>query len=326
MASLSGWAFHFVVVLLIASITSASGPTSIFINQVPEYALLASCAEPEVSTIVRDMSFGCGDGSKTTSYACFCFQSSAQMSSMIAKHVSTACAKDDPSQNTSAIEVFSKYCQLGDIAFQKSETTTTLRTTSSLPTGSSVPPSPASGPPTIYITTTPAPSASPSTSPSPSPSAPASPTKSTNVVPIALGVTIPICLISLSLALFFFLRHRSKTHPKPTELETTTSTQPRKGYAELKGDPKPERVELGTMEHRPEGKQEFRIGQEQGPVHELDGGADGQGDGRGDGMGGGIGGTGTGGIGRPRWEPQPRDGGYAMSPTMSMRGEGRDAR
>ena len=90
----------------------ASGPTSIYINQVPEYDLLESCAEEQVSTIVRDMAYLCGDGSQLTSYACFCYQSSAKASSMIGKHVMTACPQF-PQQNTSALEVFSKYCELG---------------------------------------------------------------------------------------------------------------------------------------------------------------------------------------------------------------------
>lgn len=104
-----------VTTLALAGLAAASGPTSIFINQVPEYALLSPCAESQVSTIVRNMAFGCGDGSKTTSYKCFCYESSAKFSSMIGKHVQTACTQD-ASQNTSAVEVFSSYCQLGDIS------------------------------------------------------------------------------------------------------------------------------------------------------------------------------------------------------------------
>lgn len=91
------------------------GPISIFIDMVPEYRALETCAETELSTIVRNMAFGCGDDSRTTSYGCFCYESSAKFSSIIGKHVGTACADHYPQQNTSAIEVFSKYCDLGEL-------------------------------------------------------------------------------------------------------------------------------------------------------------------------------------------------------------------
>lgn len=86
--------------------------TRIFINQVPEYDLMPFCAEKEVSTIVRNMANGCGDGSRTTSYACFCYESSTHFSSLIGNHVSTAC-DDGSEQATQAVGVFSKYCQIG---------------------------------------------------------------------------------------------------------------------------------------------------------------------------------------------------------------------
>ncbi|KAI4643654.1 hypothetical protein J4E93_006666 [Alternaria ventricosa] len=43
------------LLLALTSIVGASGPTSIFIDQIEEYALLATCAELELSTIVRNM-------------------------------------------------------------------------------------------------------------------------------------------------------------------------------------------------------------------------------------------------------------------------------
>lgn len=93
---------------------------SVFIDKLSEYTLLSSCAEEQVSSIVRDMYYMCGDGSEGTtimaeSYVCFCYQSAPKASSMIGKHVSTACSDIDPSQNTSALEVFSKYCQVAQI-------------------------------------------------------------------------------------------------------------------------------------------------------------------------------------------------------------------
>jgi hypothetical protein len=87
-------------------------PTKIYINQVPEYNLLATCAEPEVSSIVRNMVYGCGDGSRLTSYACFCYESSPHFGSLIGSHVATAC-KDEPAQSVSAMDVFNQYCQIG---------------------------------------------------------------------------------------------------------------------------------------------------------------------------------------------------------------------
>jgi hypothetical protein len=100
--------------LSLARTAASSGPTSIFIDKIPEYALLATCAEHELSTIVRDMKYGCGDGggSTYTSFACFCYESSAKFSSMIGAHVATQCP-DDASQNTMALQVFSSYCEVG---------------------------------------------------------------------------------------------------------------------------------------------------------------------------------------------------------------------
>ncbi|KAI4930237.1 hypothetical protein J4E85_004862 [Alternaria conjuncta] len=98
--------------LALVSVAGASGPTSIFIDQIEEYKLLATCAELELSTIVRNMKWGCGDGGSYQSFTCFCYESSAKFSSMIGAHVMTQCP-DDPSQNTTALEVFSSYCDIG---------------------------------------------------------------------------------------------------------------------------------------------------------------------------------------------------------------------
>ncbi|OAG23570.1 hypothetical protein CC77DRAFT_612854 [Alternaria alternata] len=106
--------FALALVLALANIVATSGPTSIFIDQIDEYALLATCAELELSTIVRDMKYGCGDGGDGAfqSFTCFCYESSAKFSSMIGVHVATECP-DDPSQNTTALGVFSSYCEIG---------------------------------------------------------------------------------------------------------------------------------------------------------------------------------------------------------------------
>lgn len=100
---------------LLAQVALAAGQTKIFINTLSEYSSLADCAEPHVSTIVRDMVNGCGDGQKTTSYACFCYTSSSYYSSFIGAKVQKACATNSPSvQRASAVELFDSYCHLGD--------------------------------------------------------------------------------------------------------------------------------------------------------------------------------------------------------------------
>ncbi|KAF2621247.1 hypothetical protein BU25DRAFT_426644 [Macroventuria anomochaeta] len=88
--------------------------TSILVSQVSEYDLLQTCAEPQVSTIVRDMVDGCEDGSRTTSYACFCYTSSKYFNDLIARRVSTACS-NDLSQTVLAMGVFWEYCEIGAI-------------------------------------------------------------------------------------------------------------------------------------------------------------------------------------------------------------------
>jgi hypothetical protein len=62
-------------------------------------------------TIVRAMVSGCGDGGRTTSYACFCYSSSTNFDYMISAQVASACS--DQAQATSAQDVFAKYCQKG---------------------------------------------------------------------------------------------------------------------------------------------------------------------------------------------------------------------
>jgi hypothetical protein len=84
----------------------------IFINQVPEYSQLSSCAVGQVSTVVRDMSSGCGDGSRTTSFSCFCTASSNAFVSIISTAVKSACS-GTVGNVTEALDVFQRYCQLG---------------------------------------------------------------------------------------------------------------------------------------------------------------------------------------------------------------------
>jgi hypothetical protein len=103
------------LLLALVQTVFASGQIKLFINQLPEYSSMADCAEGQVSTIVRNMADGCGDGSKTTSYNCFCHTSSSYFNSLIGAKVERACATDNPDlQKTSALDLFGAYCHLGD--------------------------------------------------------------------------------------------------------------------------------------------------------------------------------------------------------------------
>jgi hypothetical protein len=103
------------LLLALAQTVFASGQTKLFINQLSEYSSMADCAEGQISTIVRNMEDGCGDGSKTTSYNCFCHTSSSYFNSLIGAKVERACATDNPDlQKTSALDLFGAYCHLGD--------------------------------------------------------------------------------------------------------------------------------------------------------------------------------------------------------------------
>lgn len=86
----------------------------IFINLVPEYSSLSSCAQTPISTIVRDMENGCGDSNATTSYSCFCTASSSYFNSLISSAVNLQCNGYFPEvQASSATEVFHSYCEVG---------------------------------------------------------------------------------------------------------------------------------------------------------------------------------------------------------------------
>ena len=85
--------------------------TKIFIDEVTDYAKLPKCAETRLSSIVRDMEFGCGDGSRMTSYACFCYDSSAYYDNMIRTQITSTCSEQ--SLATSAQGVFNQYCGIG---------------------------------------------------------------------------------------------------------------------------------------------------------------------------------------------------------------------
>jgi hypothetical protein len=204
--------------------------TKIFIDQdVSEYSLLSSCAEQRVSTIVRDMSDGCGDQSQMTSYLCFCQTSSSYFDSFISSRIARTC--NDQAQASLGQAVFSKYCQVGSTSGRipacKSATSAVfvhnidanVRLTaasasstaaSSLSITSSVLISSISTSATIQTLS--ASSLTPSSTPSSSSS-------NGRTRTIALAVSIPIAVIALLAAAFLFYRYRKG--PRARELGST---------------------------------------------------------------------------------------------------------
>jgi hypothetical protein len=102
--------FLFAITSMITS--SHAQQIFIFIDQVPEYFSLDSCAVLPLSTIVKNMVDGCGDGSRTTSYNCFCSTSSAHFKDVIATQVSSHCS-GTMSHVVRALDVFQSYCKIG---------------------------------------------------------------------------------------------------------------------------------------------------------------------------------------------------------------------
>lgn len=101
-------------VLLTSSLSTAvAQQTKVWINVVPQYSQLASCAVGPISTIVRGMAAGCGDGGAYTSYSCFCSASSSYYNDLIATSVSKQCS-GTVSDVVSAVAVFQSYCELRD--------------------------------------------------------------------------------------------------------------------------------------------------------------------------------------------------------------------
>jgi hypothetical protein len=97
------------LVILILLLARRGTPQSVFIDLIPAYKHLPPCAEVPLSTIVRDMDLGCGDGGKTTSWSCFCSTSSSQFAANISSIVQASCTADLPAV-TAALGVFSTYC------------------------------------------------------------------------------------------------------------------------------------------------------------------------------------------------------------------------
>jgi hypothetical protein len=98
----------------------AAGKTNIYIDQIPLYTELASCAQDRISAIIRAQFSGCGDDLQLTSFSCFCIDSSTQFKSIIATAVEEKCvgkrtatvttSQGVPTDVVSALELFSSYC------------------------------------------------------------------------------------------------------------------------------------------------------------------------------------------------------------------------
>jgi hypothetical protein len=118
-------AFVWALSLLVRQATAAY-----WINQLDNYSSLPVCAEGPISTIVRGMVKGCGDGGRATSYSCFCTKSSSAFKDLIASSVEKACSGTG-SEVVSATALFEEYCSLG-IKQTSATTTGSDATTSSL--------------------------------------------------------------------------------------------------------------------------------------------------------------------------------------------------
>ncbi|KAK8073944.1 hypothetical protein PG994_004843 [Apiospora phragmitis] len=78
--------------------------TRVYLNDAPGYAQLPPCAVTPISTIVRDMSKGCGDGGRLTSYACFCTDSYRKARWDISTDIANSCSKDASAQTARLVE------------------------------------------------------------------------------------------------------------------------------------------------------------------------------------------------------------------------------
>ncbi|OCK82652.1 hypothetical protein K432DRAFT_441457 [Lepidopterella palustris CBS 459.81] len=143
------------------------------------------CAELPVSNIVRGMASGCGDGGQTTSFTCFCSDSSSQFVNIISTAVQSKCSSADGAANQ-ALDVFASYCRL-----QVSNTAVAASATVS---GSAS---------TAIIAT-----AAVSSSTAPSETAAASSSNNDAGMKVAVGICIPLAAIGVAVGVYFYLRGR----------------------------------------------------------------------------------------------------------------------
>ncbi|CAG9975166.1 unnamed protein product [Clonostachys byssicola] len=209
-----------------------------WINQLDNYSSLPVCAEGPISTIVRGMVKGCGDGGRATSYSCFCTQSSSAFKDLIASSVEKECSGTG-SEVVSATVLFEEYCSLG--IKQTSATTTGSDATTSTSDGNSSKTntvatstsasqtesnSSASTTASASVTTntstinsapsTTASSITESTSTAETSDAGASSSSSASIATgakVAIGICIPLAVIAIAAAIFMFFRRRRETKP-----------------------------------------------------------------------------------------------------------------
>jgi hypothetical protein len=234
-------------ILILSTIAAASGPTSIFIENASAYGQLSACAKSQFTTIVKNMSYDCGDGSQTTSYECFCFISSSQVSSRIVASVAQACTQEtELAQNASAIDVFDQYCQIGTMTVSDSSSFIVAPTRTSSPsshssasaTSAQSSASSASPAPRPVPTSTPTSTPSPSTAPEPK-------KKKSPVVAIAVSVSVPVAIIALGIVGFFLYRRRTPKTPRQQSDANELSAG-----GQIAQEPKP--VEIGESVERTE--------------------------------------------------------------------------
>jgi hypothetical protein len=101
--------------LLPAVLPMASAQTTFSIENASGYSKLTPCASRAVNGVVRGQRQGC---TMSSSYACFCSQSSSRFNSVVSRAVTKTCQGNSDAQGfaTSAQAVFSDYCAMGAIA------------------------------------------------------------------------------------------------------------------------------------------------------------------------------------------------------------------
>ncbi|VUC29903.1 unnamed protein product [Clonostachys rosea] len=215
-----------------------------WINQLANYSSLPVCAEGPISTIVRGMVKGCGDGGRGTSYSCFCTKSSSTFKGLIASSVAEECSGTGTAV-ASATALFEEYCSLGikqasatttgsdtktstnDGSSSKTDNVATSTSASQAESNSSVSITATASVTTNSsndngITSTTASSTSDSTaSTTETATSDASASSSSSVslgtgAKVAIGVCIPLVVIAIAAAIFMFFRRRRET--KPNEL------------------------------------------------------------------------------------------------------------
>lgn len=107
-----------ILLTLVPAIIGQHTTSPVYINQVPAYSSLSTCAVIPLSRIVRNMEEGCGDESSLTSFDCFCSTSSSTMIRIIQRSILANCEATPPDasmasdQVSSAFAVYANYCRL----------------------------------------------------------------------------------------------------------------------------------------------------------------------------------------------------------------------